>query len=46
MEVGDISATNYALMLYQYDKIDFEKKDERLVFIISMLRANKMVVID
>lgn len=46
MNVGDISSCNYAMMLYQYDKIDFEKKDERLVFIINILHASEMVVID
>ena len=36
---GDISPKNYAMILQDYKKIDFNKKEERLVFIINLLRT-------
>jgi hypothetical protein len=40
---GDISPVNYAMILLDYNKIDFSKKDERLVVIINLLHARAPV---
>jgi len=40
---GDIGPTNYARILSDYKKIDFSKKEERLVFIINLLRTTETI---
>ena len=40
---GDVSPSNYAMILYDYNKIDFSKKEERLVLIINLLRTGEVI---
>ncbi len=39
---GDISPVNYAMILHDYNKIDFSKKEERLVLIVNLLCAGEI----
>jgi len=42
-ELGMISPSTYALILRDYAKIDFNKKNERLVFIVHFLQIRKEI---
>jgi hypothetical protein len=43
---GDISPVNYAMILHDYNKIDFNKKEERLVLIINLLQTGETIKLD
>ncbi len=40
---GDICPTNYSLILSDYKEVDFSKKEQRLVIIISFLRLQETI---
>ena len=40
ISTGDIGPYNYAVVLEEYDNLDFTKKEERLVLIINLLHAS------
>jgi len=41
---GGISPVNYAMMLHDYNKIDFSKEEERLVVIINLLQTRETII--
>lgn len=43
---GDISPTNYSMLIQYCNKIDFQNRAERLVAIISLLRLGEMIYQD
>ena len=43
-ELGTISPSTYALILRDYAKIDFNNKNERLVFIVHFLQIRKEII--
>ena len=43
---GDISPVNSEMILHDYNKIDFNKKEERLVLIINLLRTGETIKLD
>jgi hypothetical protein len=43
---GGISPVNYAMMLHDYNKIDFSKEEERLVVIIHFLQTREPIQSD
>lgn len=43
---GDISPSNYGMLLHDFNKIDFKNREERFVVIISLLRIGKTIYPD
>jgi len=43
---GDLCPTTYASLITDYKKIDFNKKEERITFIVPFLFYNKIYTID
>lgn len=46
LECGDICPTTYSALLFEYKKIDFNNKEERLTFIVPFLFYNETIPIE